>query len=150
MLLLTQCAEPAVASGALNPIVTQATIGKTICVSGWTSTVRPPASYTNKIKASRLPTGSVISDFELDHFIPLSSGGAPRDPANLVIQSWMGPWNAHDKDRLEVAIKNDICAHRLTLTAGQNVWNFWPSYYYKRWGLPTGSTAIPLWAIEKR
>jgi hypothetical protein len=32
--------------GALNPKVTQATIGTTICVRGWTQTVRPPqANY---------------------------------------------------------------------------------------------------------
>src|ERR1035437_3182978 len=36
--------------GALNPAVTQATIGMTICVSGWTTTVRPPTSYTTPLK----------------------------------------------------------------------------------------------------
>jgi hypothetical protein len=30
--------------------VTQATLAKTVCVSGWTKTIRPPASYTNALK----------------------------------------------------------------------------------------------------
>src|SRR5215510_5854842 len=32
----------------LNPAVTQATIGTTICVRGWTATIRPPPSYTDR------------------------------------------------------------------------------------------------------
>jgi hypothetical protein len=34
--------------------VTQSTIKQTICKSGWTSTIRPPTSYTNRIKAKEL------------------------------------------------------------------------------------------------
>ena len=33
--------------GVLNPDVTQANIDSTICVHGWTRTIRPPTSYTN-------------------------------------------------------------------------------------------------------
>ena len=36
--------------GAFNLDVTQATINSTICVSGWTSTIRPPSSYTTRLK----------------------------------------------------------------------------------------------------
>src|SRR5689334_838052 len=39
---------------ALNPAVTQATIHATICVSGWTATVRPPSSYTSELKVEQL------------------------------------------------------------------------------------------------
>src|SRR5262249_9192536 len=39
--------------GATNPDVTQSTIGQTICVSGWTQTVRPPTSYTNPLKVQQ-------------------------------------------------------------------------------------------------
>ena len=38
--------DPTRTPGALNPEVTQATIGATICVRGWTQTVRPPQQYT--------------------------------------------------------------------------------------------------------
>ena len=44
-------ADPVRTPGVLNPNVTQATIGSTICVPGWTRTVRPPVEYTNALKA---------------------------------------------------------------------------------------------------
>jgi hypothetical protein len=40
--------------GARYYKVTQATIGKTICVKGWTKTIRPPATYTNTLKRVQL------------------------------------------------------------------------------------------------
>src|SRR5207248_8296353 len=36
--------------GATNPDVTQATVGITICVSGYVAQIRPPATYTNGLK----------------------------------------------------------------------------------------------------
>jgi hypothetical protein len=36
--------------GVLNRAVTQRTIARTICVHGRTRTIRPPASYTNRLK----------------------------------------------------------------------------------------------------
>ncbi len=42
--------DPALTPGAINPDVTQANIGSTVCVRGWTKTVRPPASHTNRLK----------------------------------------------------------------------------------------------------
>src|SRR5205809_6906934 len=76
--------------GWYNPDVKQSTISKTICVRGWTATIRPPYSYTSYVKKSelryeRLP-GS-IKDYELDHFIPLELGGSSYDTRNL----WMEP-----------------------------------------------------------
>jgi len=38
----------------LNPAVTQATIAATICVAGYTATIRPPTSVTNRIKAHQI------------------------------------------------------------------------------------------------
>jgi len=40
--------------GARYSKVTQATIATTICKSGWTKTIRPPASYTNALKKEQL------------------------------------------------------------------------------------------------
>jgi hypothetical protein len=40
--------------GARYSKVTQATISKTICVKGWTATIRPPTSYTNALKKAQL------------------------------------------------------------------------------------------------
>ena len=59
-------------------------IGETVCVKGWTKTVRPPFSITNAIKLAKLRerglTAAGKSRFELDHIIPLSLGGSPDDP----------------------------------------------------------------------
>ena len=48
-------ASPTLTPGSLNPDVTQATIGSTICVRGWTATVRPPSSYTSPLKLEQMP-----------------------------------------------------------------------------------------------
>lgn len=43
--------------GAVNPSVSQANIAQTICVSGWTATIRPPSSLTTSLKEEQLATG---------------------------------------------------------------------------------------------
>jgi hypothetical protein len=64
--------DPACTPGALNPAVTQATVGRTICVEGWTDTVRPPEDVTEPEKAASMAaygdTGS-MSSYEYDHFL---------------------------------------------------------------------------------
>jgi hypothetical protein len=75
--------DPTRTPGALNPEVTQATIGSTICVRGWTRTIRPPQSYTSALKRQQLRefgySDRRMSDFEEDHLVPLALGGAPYD-----------------------------------------------------------------------
>ena len=119
--------DPICTPGATNPDVTQDTIASTICVSGWTKTVRPPATYTNALKIDQMKaygeTDLTPSDVEEDHLIPLELGGAPRDPHNL----WPEPRRtfiasgeaAEDKDLVENALKAAVCAGRLTLADAQ-------------------------------
>jgi hypothetical protein len=63
--------------GALNPDVKQSTIRKTICVANWTDTVRPPTSYTNRLKVQGIADygfkDKTLGHFEEDHLIPLAS-----------------------------------------------------------------------------
>ncbi|MEV5720585.1 hypothetical protein AB0L41_42535 [Amycolatopsis mediterranei] len=63
--------DPACTPGATNPDVTQATIGSTICVSGWTATIRPSTTYTNGLKKQGIIdygyTDTSMSDYEEDH-----------------------------------------------------------------------------------
>jgi hypothetical protein len=85
--------DPKATPGYLNPAVTQATIGKTICVSGYTATIRPTASYTTKLKLKQLRDGVYKSGlgaaaFEEDHLISLELGGNPTDERNLWPQHW--------------------------------------------------------------
>ena len=128
----SQAVAPGRAPGALNPAVTQGNIDATICAPGWTATIRPPASYTNRLKLEQMPfygypAGTDQRSLEEDHREPLEIGGAPRDPRNL----WPQPLaEAHAKDRLETAVKRDVCAGRLTLQQGQAVFlgDFWQEY----------------------
>lgn len=104
--------------GALNPAVTQATIGSTICVKGWTATVRPPVSWTSKVKTemTRAYGRSTGSVGELDHLIPLELGGAPAARANL----WFEPGSIpNPKDRVENTLRAAVCAGSITLAQAQ-------------------------------
>ena len=73
--------------GSINPNVTQANIGQTICVPGWTATVRPPSASTSALKfAQIIMYGYEDQDrthYQEDHLVPLQLGGAPRHPRNL-------------------------------------------------------------------
>src|SRR6266508_4829814 len=78
-------ADPVRTPGVLNPDVTQATINATICVKGWTKTIRPPTSYTNKLKQKQMRQyheSGGPSRYEEDHLIPLELGGHPTNPKN--------------------------------------------------------------------
>lgn len=54
-------------------------------------------------------------DYELDHLIPRSSGGAD-DVLNLKPQKWV---DARKKDVLEVRLHKLVCNHELRLTDAQ-------------------------------
>jgi hypothetical protein len=109
--------------GVFNADVTQANVSTTICVSGWTATVRPPTSYTQALKRTMLvrigiDPGQAIA-YELDHFVPLAIGGHPRSEDNLWLQRWDGEWNAKIKDRLERKLQVMVCAGTITLDAAR-------------------------------
>jgi hypothetical protein len=105
--------------GALNPDVTQATIGDTICKPGWTRTIRPPTSYTNDLKEQGLVQYRLhgpLSAFQEDHLISLELGGNPTDPRNL----WPEPYpRAADVDRIENELNHKVCTGALTLAQAQ-------------------------------
>ncbi|WP_254896796.1 hypothetical protein [Amycolatopsis sp. Hca4] len=116
--------DPACTPGAKNPDVTQSTIGSTICVSGWTATIRPSTSYTNGLKKQGIIdygyTDTSMSDYEEDHFLPLELGGAPKDPRNLWPEPHSGSPNSYSKDSVENAVKKAVCAGQVTLEDAQN------------------------------
>ncbi|HWC81841.1 MAG TPA: hypothetical protein VG756_17975 [Pseudonocardiaceae bacterium] len=115
--------DPSCTPGALNPDVTQSTIDSTICVSGWTATIRPSTSYTNKLKTEQIAeygyADTNLSDYEEDHFLPLELGGAPKDPNNLWPEPHAGDDNSYSKDSVENAVKKAVCAGKATLSAAQ-------------------------------
>jgi hypothetical protein len=87
----------------LNPVVTQATIHQTICVKGWTATVRPKGLPTKR-------------GYEDDHIIPLELGGAPSAQVNL---RFVPLPRARRDDVLENQLRRQVCAHTITLAEGQ-------------------------------
>jgi hypothetical protein len=108
---------------AVNPDVTPATIDTTICVSGYTKSVRPGTAYTNGVKAKLLREAGLSPDrkvdYELDHIIPLAVGGHPRKLSNLMLQPWAGANGAKVKDVLEVKLQHLVCRHRMDLGEAQ-------------------------------
>lgn len=128
-------ADPSITPGEINPMVVQANIHQTICVSGWTRTVRPPVSYTEPLKLKQMKQyGDVIPDptgkcmlhsanprcYEEDHKIPLEVGGAPRDPANLSPEPYKPVPGAHQKDRVENYLHRQVCGGKMALAKAQN------------------------------
>ncbi len=113
--------DPACTPGAIDQRVTQTNIRATICVSGYTRTVRPPTSYTNPLKLRQMGqygfSGSP-SNYEEDHLIPLELGGHPTDPRNL----WPEPGASPNlKDRFKNELHAAVCAGRVTLAEAQRV-----------------------------
>lgn len=137
VLALFAFAFAANAQMTLNPNVTQDNIDKTICVPGWTATVRPPVAYTNSLKYRLLDKNDIsrlqIREFELDHRVPLTLGGHPRDPKNLWLQAWYsgtsgwhGETDAHVKDVLEVRLNHLVCKRKMKLIDAQTcIYNDW-------------------------
>jgi len=109
--------------GVTNPDVTQDNIHQTICVSGWTKTIRPPTSYTNKLKTEQIKEykykDKKLSSYEEDHLISLQLGGHPTDPENLWPQQYDRQCGARVKDVLETRLKRMVCAGNLTLAEAQ-------------------------------
>jgi hypothetical protein len=122
--------------GAIDPRVTQSDLATTICVSGYTATVRPSSSYTDAIKTRQLAGGYALhgdtdrSDYEEDHLIPLELGGSPTSVRNLWPQPYAGRTAATAKDSLENRLHTMVCDGSLPLQVAQQAIarNWWAAY----------------------
>ena len=112
-------ADPVRTPGVLNPDVSQATIGQTICVQGWTRTIRPPSEYTSGLKLEQMReygVGGDPSGYQEDHLISLELGGHPTDPRNL----WPEPYpRAARVDLLENELNARVCSGAMSLADAQ-------------------------------
>lgn len=120
--------------GALNPDVRADTVHSTICIPGYTATVRPSTSFTNGVKVKLMREAGLPSAdagaYELDHRVPLALGGHPRALANFQLQPWDGPEGAKAKDRLEKRLQMLVCAGRVPLDdARAEIYWDWPAAY---------------------
>jgi hypothetical protein len=112
-------ASPTLTPGVLNPDVTQATIGATVCTPGWTRTIRPPSDYTSALKLEQMRQWGLPGepgDYQEDHLISLALGGHPTDRRNL----WPEPRpHAEEVDRIEVELNRKVCSGELSLAEAQ-------------------------------
>lgn len=116
--------DPSLTPGAINPEVTQANIHQTVCVKGYTKTIRPPAQFTNKLKKRQLREYGYADrnpkHYEEDHLIALSIGGAPDDPRNLWPEPRISEWDAKKKDQLESVLYKMVCKQEISLAEAQH------------------------------
>jgi hypothetical protein len=116
-------ADPACTPGATNPNVTQANIHSTICVSGYTATIRPNESYTENLKKQSIKLygypDTNLSDYEEDHLIPLEVGGNPTSVQNLWAEPHYGQYNSYVKDQFEDYLNAQVCSGKMSLAQAQ-------------------------------
>ncbi len=112
--------------GAIDPRVTQSNLRETVCrPGGYTKSVRPPESYTEPLKRRLIEeygySDHRMYDYELDHLVPLSVGGATSDPRNLWPEPHhvTGGWGSYAKDRLELRVHDMLCGGQISLAQAQ-------------------------------
>ena len=108
--------------GAINPSVTPNNIQNTICVLGYTKTVRSPVSYTTPLKIKLMKSYGLTdsrSNYEFDHLISLEIGGNPTDVKNLWPEPGYGQFNFHVKDRFENYLHDKVCNGSMSLSEAQ-------------------------------
>jgi hypothetical protein len=111
--------DPRCTPGAIDPVVTQADIGATICRAGYTESVRPPEYITESEKRASLRAygdSRPLHNYEYDHLVPLELGGARNDPRNLWPEPGASP---NPKDSLEDRLNARVCDGEMSLAAAQ-------------------------------
>jgi len=116
--------NPTLTPGATNPNINGVNYRLTLCNPKWsTKTIRPPSSYTTKLKIQQIKeygfTDTNTADFEEDHLISLELGGDPTSPSNLWPESYKTSPNAKDKDKVENYLHKQLCLGLITLTEAQ-------------------------------
>lgn len=119
--------NPSLTPGVVNPAVTQANLNETICRrGGYTKSIRPPESYTYKIKVNSIReygyADKSLQHYELDHLISLEVGGDPSSPQNLWPEPHyvVGGWGSYAKDKLENKLHSMICGGEISLAQAQH------------------------------
>ncbi|WP_247539130.1 hypothetical protein [Ralstonia pseudosolanacearum] len=117
--------NPRFTPGAVDPRVTQANIHETICVRGYTKTVRPPQQFTRELKVRQIRLYGYddkrLRDYEEDHLVALEIGGSPDSAKNLWPQPRhvIGNWGSLAKDKLENRLHSLVCRRKVSLAQAQ-------------------------------
>jgi hypothetical protein len=114
-----QLPDPRCTPGSIDPAITPAKIRSTICRKGWTRTVRPPETATEKFKydVAYPAYGLGRPKTELDHLVPLELGGS-NDATNLWPEY---PPTPNPKDKVERALNIAVCDGKVSLARAQAV-----------------------------
>jgi hypothetical protein len=123
--------DPACTPSTLNSAVTEATIGSTICVAGFTTGIRPSVAESKHLKvlaARAYAYDGSLSAVEGDHLIPLELGGNPEsgddisnfwdEPRQLTGPDG-APAGSAVKDGYESWLRGEVCRGRMTLADAQ-------------------------------
>ena len=120
--------------GVRDPHVTQKNVQQTICVSGYTKTVRNVSVATKKkVFALYGADWAQHADYEVDHLIPLELGGS-NDVKNLWPEKYATTGiGAREKDVVENDLHRRVCAGEITLRRAQDIMtkNTWLQEYAK-------------------
>lgn len=92
-----------------------------ICVPGYAREHRMPYAESAAIKRESLPAGHSVSEYELDHIVPLCMGGT-NDRSNLQLQPWD---EAKRKDVDEWRLCRAVCAGWVSLDDAQRQMREW-------------------------
>jgi hypothetical protein len=115
--------DPRITPGAVDPSVTPQNLHATVCVKGYTATVRPDKRVTNRLKREQIRqyrySDTDPRNYEQDHLIPLSIGGNPSDPRNMWPQPRAGQWTAEQKNDLEFVVYKMVCNGDIDLAQAQ-------------------------------
>jgi len=107
--------NPTLTPGDLLPGVT----GQQTCVSGYAKSVRSVTSDEKAAVYQRYGVPNVSGQHEVDHFIPLTLGGS-----NALTNLWPEPYEplpgAHEKDKVEDYLHQEVCSGKMTLEQAQN------------------------------
>lgn len=114
--------DPTCTPGAVDPGVTQSNLPQTICRNGYSSSVRAPATETDKAKKVSLTQYGEQSTktTEYDHLISLELGGT-----NATSNLWPEPnattaaGTTNPKDSVESKMHTAICSGTITLVDAQ-------------------------------
>lgn len=112
--------DPTCTPGATNSAVMQSNIQQTICVAGYTKTIRSqePTSYFENLKIEQMGNYQFtdsIRNHEEDHLISLELGGS-----NSVYNLWPEPHaTPNEKDSVENFLHKEVCAGIIPLATAQ-------------------------------
>ncbi len=123
-------ADQSLPDSACSPGAVLTTDIQTICVPGYTKTVRDvPQSEKQEVFAEYGIDWAQHSGYEVDHLISLELGGS-NDISNLFPESYSIKYNARTKDQFENYLHAQVCSGKMPIDVAQEeISTDWLKYY---------------------